>query len=70
MQNKFGDEEAYQYVTATSYKVEGWGDYVVNIESKDGMRTDICPDADTNTELDQTYMFDKRNRIISHQFPF
>lgn len=68
MQNKFGDEAAYQYVTATSYKVEGWGDYVVNIESKDGMRTDICPDADTNTELDQTYMFDKRNRIISHQF--
>lgn len=68
MQNKFGDEAAYQYATATSYKVEGWGDYVVNIESKDGMRTDICPDADTNTELDQTYMFDKRNRIISHQF--
>ena len=25
MQNKFGDEAAYQYVTATSYKVEGWG---------------------------------------------
>ena len=32
MQNKFGDEAAYQYATATSYKVEGWGDYVVNIE--------------------------------------
>ena len=68
MQDEFGDRATYQYVTAASYKVEGWEDHLVSIESKDGLRTDICPDANTNAELDQIYTFDKSNRITSHKF--
>lgn len=68
MQNKFGDEATYHYITTTSYKVEGWEENVVNIESQNGLRTDICPDANANTELEQIYTFDNRNRITSHKF--
>lgn len=59
---------AYEYITPTSYKVDGWGDAVVNITIEDGKRSDICPDAITNTELDRFYTFDKKGRIISQKF--
>ncbi|EJW96788.1 hypothetical protein EVA_15105 [gut metagenome] len=59
---------AYEYLTPTSYKLDGWGDVIVNITIEDGKRSDICPDASTNTELDQVYLFDKKDRIISRKF--
>ena len=68
MQDEFGDRATYQYVTANSYKVEGWEDHLVSIECKDGLRTDICPDANTNEELNKIYTFDKSNRITSRKF--
>lgn len=58
----------YKYITPTSYKLDSWDDVVVNITIEDGKRSDICSDASTNTELDQVYTFDKRNRITSHKF--
>ena len=48
--------------------MEGWDDAVVNITIEDGKRSDVCPEAITNTELDRFYTFDKRNRITSHKF--
>ena len=64
--NSFDKETTYKYLTSTSYNVSGWGEAVVNIEIKDGFRSDT--DSDVNIELNQEYTFDNRQRLIKHVF--
>lgn len=64
--NSFDKETTYTYLTPTSYNVSGWGEAVVNIAIKDGLRSDT--DSDTNTELNHEYTFDSSQRLIKHVF--
>ena len=64
--NSFDKETTYKYLTPTSYNVSGWGEAVVNIAIKDGLRSDT--DSDTNTELNHEYTFDSSQRLIKHVF--
>ena len=64
--NSLDQETTYEYPTPTSYHVSGWGEAVVNIAIKDGVRSDT--DSDTNTELNQEYTFDSQRRLVKHVF--
>lgn len=64
--NSFDKETTYKYLTPTSYNVSDWGEAVVNIKLKNGLRSDT--DSDTNTELNQEYTFDNHRRLIKHVF--
>lgn len=64
--NSFDKETTYKYLTPTSYNVSGWGEAVVNITIKDGLRSDT--DSDTNIELNHEYTFDSSQRLIKHVF--
>lgn len=64
--NSFDKETTYTYITPTSYNVSGWGEAVVNITIKDGLRTDT--DSATNIELNHEYTFDSSQRLVKHVF--
>ena len=66
LKNSFDEETIYKYLTSTSYSVSGWGEAVVNIKIEDGLRSDT--DSDINTEFNQEYMFDNRQRLTKHLF--
>lgn len=64
--NSFDKETTYTYLTPTSYNVSGWGEAVVNIAIKDGLRSDT--DSDTNTELNHEYTLTVANDLSSTYF--
>lgn len=66
--NSFDKETTYTYLTPTSYNVSGWGETVVNIAIKDGLRSDTDTDSDTNIELNHEYTFDSSQRLVKHVF--
>lgn len=64
--NSYGKETTYNYTSPTSYTISDWEDVLINVEIKDGSRSDM--DSGINTEVNQQYTFDSQKRLTKHVF--
>lgn len=65
--NSYDEVTTYEYMTPTSYQLDGLEKTMMNITIKDGVRSDIDSE-NNNIELNQEYTFDDRKRLIQHLF--
>ncbi len=64
--NSYGKETTYNYTSPTSYTISDWKDVLINVEIKEGSRSDM--DSGINTEVNQQYTFDNQKRLTKHVF--